>query len=262
MLVVAVLAASILACGSGTLTVTPLTFTFPASGVTTFVMRGGLLDSNPGHNCDVAVPPAPTPAAPSATLADDVVVGYDNWRNTNDSCQNSNAFIYRGAVTLDVSSIASKKNLLSSATLQFDALSTTSFDTISPATTTPSTTTLCAGQLLFVSGTWTPTSPGATTSLNHFTQAFPNAGTVGTSLYTMPAAIPATSLTTGDVQITSAGRITVNVLPYVQQWIDHGVTNNGLMFTASFERFPENPFSSTAECLTHFANIKLTVNTL
>jgi hypothetical protein len=90
------------ACGNKITTINPTPVAF-----TTFKLSGGTID--PNHPCTPPTPPAPSdPSPPAAT---EVLVGYQDWRNTvadaSGQCQSSNAKRWEGVVTFDMTPVVS-----------------------------------------------------------------------------------------------------------------------------------------------------------
>jgi len=229
------------------------TFNLPVSGVTTLIRQGGQVDTV--NNCNPPTPPAPSPDTLSSGKSDEVFAGFDHWRNTVNTCQESKILIYRGLVKFDLTQLvnANKKGLISSATLDFTVTNT--FATPQPANALP----FCAGQLQFVSGAW---APGPPSTLNLLTQQFPAGGTVG-GLYNFSPTFPLTPVTSGPIQTTPQGHFKIDVMNWARNWIDNGAANNGFMFSSANESHTlPVPTSDNTACHTHMADFKLTVNTL
>lgn len=231
------------------------------NGVSTFVMHGGTIDptSETGDTCVPAVPPPVTEAKPAAGTIDDVVVGYDYWRNTTDSCTNSNIRAYRGVVLFDLSSVKVNgnpvtSNLVSSAAIDFNMPTSTS----SGGQAGP----VCVGQFQFVQTAWTP---GPVTELNFFTQrnGFPAGASVPAPM-NLPTLLPTANITSGPVQVTTGGHFKIDVVPYVKAWLDNPSANHGVMFTSQDERFYglPNPTSLNASCTSHFSGFVLSISSL
>lgn len=222
-------------------------FNLSVSGVTTQILMVGQVDTV--NSCDPATPPAPQDDQPDPSKSDEVIAGFDHWRNTLDNCQESKVLVYRGLVQFDLTPLvqANKQNLLNSAYLEFDT--TNSWEVPQISGRIPN----CAAQLQYVLDPWTAGPPSRVRS-------FPRGGPLG-GQYTLPnQEFPLPPLPQG-VQLTPQGHFKIDVMTYVQRWIVGNQPNNGFMFSSVDESTPL-PVPSNSACHTHFANFKLTVNTL
>lgn len=97
-------AAMVAGCGSSPSAT--VAFTPAATGFTTYALSGGTID--PIGPCNVAMPPAiPSPAPPASA---EVLVGFQDWRNTSADasgtvCMTSNARRFEGVATFDMSAV-------------------------------------------------------------------------------------------------------------------------------------------------------------
>ena len=183
------------ACGNTVTTLTPTPARF-----TTFDLRGGTID--PSHPCTPATPPSPSdPAAPTSA---EVLVGFQDWRNTiadagGSQCQTSNAKRWLGVVTFDMTPVVTDI-----AASPFKTLTgTMSFDPVTQPQV-GNQLQICALRLEMM--TPAPTASGVV-SLNFLTgQNFP--GSAQPSLGTLP--LPATAPFSA---ITHHGSVTVDGNP-------------------------------------------------
>lgn len=251
-----------------------------SSGIETLVMQGETKDcvalpgrdcQRPvsGHRCLPEVPPRLPEDGPSAGSLDEVVAGYDYWRNTTDSCTDSNVRVYRGLVLFDIASIgipAGGGNYLSNASLDFD---------ISRQSGGGQGNEICASELQFVTSAWTPSKSA---NLDFYTQRneFPS-GAAEPLPIILPSMLPASKLTIGAVQVTGKGHFKVDLTPYVKVWLNEPERNHGITFVSRDERFyglgaaPEkmglcpvcggSPTTLNESCRTHFSHFFLNVDT-
>lgn len=212
-----------------------------ASGIKTLVMQGESTDcvalpgrdcQRPvsGHRCLPEVPPRPPEDSPSAGSLDEIVAGYDYWRNTTDDCSDSHVRVYRGLVLFDIASIGvpgGGGNYLSSASLDFDISQQSGRGTQENE--------ICASEIQFVTSAW---SPGKPADLDFYTQRnqFP-LGAREPLPIALPSALPSTNITIGAVQITRKGHFKVDVTPYVKAWLNDPASNHGITFISRDERF-------------------------
>jgi hypothetical protein len=188
------LAALLSACGNRITTLNPTPVRF-----TTFNVRGGTID--PSHSCTPPTPPAP--ADPTAPGSADVLVGYQDWRNTvadaSGQCQTSNAKRWLGVVTFDMSPVVNDI-----AAAPFKTLTgTLSFDPVTQPQV-GNQLQICALRLDMM--TPVPTS-GGVVPLNFLTgQNFPATAAPSLGMLPLPASAPFN-------QITHHGSVTVDGNP-------------------------------------------------
>ena len=174
---------------------------------TTYDLNTNQFDVN--NDCSQAVPPAPTVPSPAAG---EMLVGYQDWRNTYDGCTTSKAHRWEAAVTFDMSAVVAEMNKAPMTSL------TGTLDFSMPSTMTPTPTAgavdLCARtfewtatpatanglvNLQFSSTTDFPTSAASTLGV----QQFPTTSSVG-------AMITKNGITVDD-RATTSGRPRVSV---------------------------------------------------
>lgn len=249
------------ACGNTITTLNPTPVRF-----TTFDLRGGTID--PNHSCTPATPPAPTdPAAPTSG---EVLVGFQDWRNTvteanGSQCQTSNAKRWLGVVTFDMTPVVT--NLSGSA---FKTLTgTMSFDPV----TLPqmgNQLALCALRLEMM--TPPPTANGVV-ALNFLTGGtFPASAQPSLGTLPLPASAPFGQVTHhGSVTVDGNPpfpTVTADVSLILSDWAASRPTSLAVVFVprgptlaalgiASGTPVPPN---RNVQCVTSIRRVSMTVN--
>jgi hypothetical protein len=252
------------------------TFTPAPSTFTTFKLQAGTIDTS-GASCTPATPPAlADPATPGTT---EVLVGYQDWRNTvtdsnGQQCGTSNAKRWQGAVSFDMSAVIadlSSAGAFSTAGATLVYRIKESFENPAPANATP----MCAARVEVASAT--PVAGGLVV-INGATGAnFPASSTPSLGALALPDTAPLSgSATQGPATVVAQGfgqfpSVTVDVSLALNDWLATkppmmtlvlppiGPTIAQLGITSN----PPTPIPvsrSTAECHTFIDTVTLTVN--
>jgi hypothetical protein len=199
------------------------------------------------NNCAPVVPPTPTDSL-NSSIADEVIVGREDWRNTTDSCQESRIRIFRGYVAFNTASMSGQANFVNRAELDFDTDST-------PTATGGGPIPVCAGGLGMVIDDW---PQGGPKMLNGFTQPFPRvANSTMTPTIPFPSTIPSATMTQGAVTLTPTGHFSVDVTKYALVWLQNFLANKGVALLSTNETTGPLPVPTNAACRSHYGNFVL-----
>lgn len=274
MRIIAALAASVVmtGCAKNVTRFTPAPTTFA-----TYKLEAGTIDVS-GSSCTPATPPAPADfAAPGPTQ---VLVGYQDWRNTatdvgGPMCTSSKAKRWEGLVAFDMTPVVSDlttngPHSTFSGTLRYRVQNTFK----SPAT--PNRMDLCVARIEVAAA---PPASGGMFSLNGFTQAFPASSNPTLGALPIPTDVaisgqthkaPAT-VTVQDPTAANFTTVSVDVSLALDDWLPARPPTLTLAFMPTgptlaalgITNNPPTPVSETrrtAACRTYIDTMVLTVN--
>jgi hypothetical protein len=250
------------------------TFNPTATSFTSYKLHAGVIDVT-GASCTPATPPAPSDPAPPG--AAQVLVGYQDWRNTvtdsgGQQCQTSNAKRWEGAVAFDMSGViadldAAPYNLLTGK-LVYRVADT--FQNPQPANAIP----MCAARLELAAAA--PAATGLVDLNGAAGQDFPASNNPSLAPLSLPHTVPLSGGQAGAWSVDPHGfsgfpRVTVDVTWALSDWAASKAPTLTLVLPPTgptiaqlgVTNAPPTPIPvsrSTAECRTFIDSLTLTVN--
>jgi hypothetical protein len=250
------------------------TFNPAVTTFTTYKLQAGTIDVS-GASCTPATPPAP--AEPGPPGAGQVLIGYQDWRNTvTDSsgaqCTTSNAKRWEGSLAFDMSAVIADVSTpfnIAGASLVYRVQNT--FQNPAPANASP----MCAARVELASA---PPATGGIVNINGANGGnFPASANPSLSALPLPATAALQGTTTqGPATVDAQGfagfpKVTVDVSLALSDWLKTKPPTMTLMLPPigptiadlGITNSPPNPVPvsrSTAQCNTTFDTVSLTVN--
>jgi hypothetical protein len=271
--VLSILATSNTSSAVTTITPSPTVFTTFDLAAAKIGIAGGPGGNDADPACTPATPPAPT--VPAMPIASEVLVGHQDWRNTNTDasgtqCQSSKGRRWEGVVTFDMSSVVAKLNttpqtLTGTLSYQMGAF-------LAIPSTPGSAIDLCVSSIEFAPP-GTPAGGGIVPINGNTGATFPPTVVPASGAVTVPTSVPLGTITAaGPVTVDPAGpfpTVTVDIsTSLLSEWAKTKPMTMSFAFvprppTFAQLAFPAAPIPvnrSTARCTSILKNFSLTIH--